>query len=139
MKKPKAKVVLAIVIATIFAVVAVYYHLPSSNPITHLTADNFQAEVIEASQSQLVVVKFWASWCSYCKAYAPIFEFVAEEFKEVKFAEFEISGDNSITTQYSIMGIPNTKFFRNSIVVDEVVGLMSEEALTQKVEANLEE
>ena len=44
---------------------------------TALTADNFEAEVL--NQEGYVLVDFWATWCGPCKMIAPVVAQIAEE------------------------------------------------------------
>ncbi len=98
-------------------------------------AGNFETEVVAASQEAVVVVDFWAEWCSPCKMLSPILDRVAEKYAgRLKVVKCNIDENQDIAGQYAIFSIPNLVFFRDGQVVDQSVGYAGEAQLTAKVE-----
>lgn len=50
--------------------------------VINITKDNFQQEVVAASQT--VLVDFWATWCGPCQMMGPILEELATKHPEIK-------------------------------------------------------
>ncbi|HXW16669.1 MAG TPA: thioredoxin domain-containing protein, partial [Candidatus Acidoferrales bacterium] len=50
-----------------------------SDNVQAVSDANFQAEVIDASKTQPVMVDFWAEWCRPCHMLAPTVEEIARE------------------------------------------------------------
>jgi thioredoxin 1 len=106
-------------------------------PLT-LTANNFQAEVIDSKTP--VLVDIWASWCGPCRLISPIIEEIAASFaKRAKVSKLNIDDYGEIATQYNVQAIPTLLFFQNGVVVDRVVGVVSAKVLTDKFNALLEQ
>ena len=86
---------------------------------THL--HEFEAQVIEASHQQPVLVDFWADWCSPCIAIAPVLARVIESFNgQVLLAKLEVDeGDNmKLAGKYRVRGFPTIILFQNGQEID---------------------
>ena len=86
-----------------------------------VTEQTWQAEVIERSQREPVVVDFWADWCGPCKLLGPVIEQATAE-KGVALAKIDVDANRQLANEYGIRGIPAVKAFRNGHVVAEFVG-----------------
>jgi thioredoxin 1 len=97
----------------------------------HLNKENFE-EIIKNNEK--VVVDFWASWCMPCKMVAPIFEKIAEKYKnEIIFTKLNVDENPDIASEFGIMSIPTFLVFKNGEVVGKIVGAMPEKILEEKI------
>ena len=99
------------------------------------TDDNFQESALETDS--LVVADFWAVWCGPCKMIAPIIDEMAEEYKgSVVIGKVDVDNNPQVASKYSIRSIPTILFIKNGEIVDKHVGVISKQALKEKIETN---
>ena len=84
-------------------------------------------EIVEGNN--LVIIDFWAEWCGPCRAYAPVFERVSEEFPDVVFAKVDTEVEQALAGSFGIRSIPTTIAFMEGIGVFMQPGALPEDAL----------
>ncbi len=84
------------------------------------TKDNFKKEVLEAQGT--VMVDFFATWCSPCRALLPVLDEVITEDPNKKIVKIDIDQEPELASQYKIMSVPTLVVFRNGEVIDKSVG-----------------
>ena len=83
--------------------------------------DRFRKQVVEPSQTKLVVLDFWAEWCGPCKALAPMLEKVCAEYadKGVVLAKLNVDEEQFIAGQFQVRSIPTVyAMFQGQPVAD---------------------
>lgn len=102
----------------------------------HLDEDGFRQQVKDAQG--LAVVDFWAEWCQPCKVLGPTIDKLADDYKDrVTVAKVDIDSAQSVAMEYGVTSIPTVLVFKNGEVVDKTVGVVSEDALKSKIDAQL--
>ena len=100
-----------------------------------LTKDNFKDAIEEGG---IVFIDWWAEWCGPCKAFAPVYERVAEENPDITFAKIDTDKEQELAAAFGIRSIPTLMIFRDGIPLFAQPGALPQEALeelVQKVEA----
>jgi len=97
-------------------------------------------ETIDASLAKLirshpvVVVDCWAPWCGPCRILSPIVEELARDYAgKILFAKLNVDENQETAVEYGIMSIPTLLIFRNSKLVDRIVGAMPRNMLEPKI------
>jgi len=98
--------------------------------------ENFDS--IVSTSKKLVVVDFWAPWCGPCLMMAPIFERLAEKYKEkVLMAKVNVDENIIIPQRFNIYGIPTFVFIKNGKEIKRIIGAVREEILEKEILNNL--
>jgi thioredoxin 1 len=100
----------------------------SSQNISTLTQDNFDAQVLKSITP--VLVDFWAEWCGPCKAIAPILDELSDEYAgRVTIGKVNVDEHQGLAAEYGVRGIPTLLLFQNGQVAEQIVGLRSKRDL----------
>lgn len=95
-----------------------------------LEDSTFEGEISKSTKS---IVDFYADWCGPCKIFAPIFEKVSNEIKEIDFFKVDVDKAQEAAQAMSIMSIPTTIFLEDGEEKSRVTGTMSEEEFNKKI------
>ncbi|MEA2093291.1 MAG: thioredoxin TrxA [Pseudomonadota bacterium] len=107
-----------------------------SEDIIYVTDDNFEAEVLNASNP--VLVDYWAEWCGPCKMIAPILDEIASEYTgRIRVAKLNIDDNPQTPPKYGIRGIPTLMLFKDGNVEATKVGALSKSQLTAFIDSNI--
>ncbi|WOB07838.1 tetratricopeptide repeat protein [Piscinibacter gummiphilus] len=101
-----------------------------------ITLQNFEADLIQASMQQPVLLDIWAPWCGPCKSLTPVLEKLevayAGRFKLAKCnadEQPEISGQ--LSQMFGVRSIPFCVLFKDGQPVDGFVGALPEAQLRE--------
>lgn len=67
---------------------------------------SFGKEVEDASEGQVVIVNFSASWCGPCKAMKPQIEALESKTEGAKFVYCDIDDAPKQTEKFGVLGVP---------------------------------
>jgi len=96
------------------------------------TEANFEAEVIQASFQQPVLVDLWATWCGPCKTLGPLLEKVVGEYHgAVRLAKIDCDKEQALAASFGVRSIPTVVLLREGQLVDGFTGALPESAIRE--------
>jgi thioredoxin 1 len=103
-----------------------------SSAVTDVT---FQEEVLNAKG--LVLVDFWAEWCTPCLMLGPILEEVEKELgTKVKVLKLNVDDNPTTTEKYQVLSIPAVKLFKNGELIENFIGLQPKQVYVDGINKN---
>ncbi|PWA88196.1 thioredoxin H9 [Artemisia annua] len=99
------------------------------------TVEKWEEKLSEANKNgKMIVLNFSASWCSPCRAIAPIFCDLAAKHDSLMFLTVDVDELTEFSTSWEIKATPTFFFLKDGQQVDRLVGA-NEEELIKKTEA----
>lgn len=100
--------------------------------VTELTEDTFKSDVLTSSEP--VLVEFWASWCSACKAMFPHLDKLAEDQDKLKIAKLSVEDAPELAMSYGVRSIPAMLVFQDGEVISTITGSRSYDKLLEDLD-----
>jgi thioredoxin 1 len=99
---------------------------------------NFEADVVEASKTQPVMVDFWADWCRPCHMLTPTVEELAKEHAgKLKVVKLNVDENINAAGKFNIRGIPTLLIFKGGQVADQLVGAQPKESIERVIQRHI--
>ena len=95
--------------------------------IVHITKDNFEELVLQASNT--VLLDFWAPWCGPCRMIAPILEQIDAEQEDVTLGKVNVDEEMELAMKFGVASIPTLVVMKNGTAVNQAVGYMPKEKI----------
>lgn len=101
-----------------------------------VTAEDFNEKVLQAPQ--MVIVNFTTPESSTCKIQEPEFEAISKEYQDrATFARLDVTGQDELTSQWDVKGVPTLIFFKYGREMYRIPGIMMRDKLRRRIEGVL--
>lgn len=102
-----------------------------NDKILTLTDKNFQHQ----TKNKLVLVDFWASWCTPCRMMAPVLNEVADELSgNSHIGKVNIEEYQSLAQKFQVRNIPTLILLKNGKEINRFVGVKSKDFLLEQIQ-----
>lgn len=99
-------------------------------PVIEIDAPDFFDVIADG----VVLMDFYATWCSHCATQAPILEEVADQIKSLaQVAKFDVDKSSRIVDEFDINAIPTLILFKNGIEITRFVGVTQADDLVAAI------
>lgn len=101
-----------------------------------VTGEDFVDKVLNSPQ--MAIVNFSVDQISACQILEPEFEAISKQYQDrVLFAKLDVTGQEELTRQWNIEGVPTLVFFKGGQEIYRIKGIMMRDKLRRQVEGAL--
>jgi putative thioredoxin len=112
--------------------------MADSPNIVTVTAENFQAVVLEGSFGRPVLVDFWADWCAPCRMLMPILAKLADEYRgRFILAKVNTEEQQALAVEFGIRSLPTVQLFKSGRPVDQFMGALPEGQIREFIDRHI--
>ncbi len=102
----------------------------------NMNKEQFQSMM---ENGKVVLVDFWAPWCSYCRRIGPAYEKIAEQYSDAMVvAKVNIDEEPQLAEQEMIEVIPTLVLYRDGKAIGSIVAPESKAAIDGFIQETLE-
>jgi thioredoxin 1 len=85
-------------------------------------------------QHDIVFLDFWAPWCAPCLHFSKVYEQIAQDFKQITFAQLNIEESPELPQSFEIQSIPYLMVIKQGVVIFAESGSMPASRLKELAE-----
>jgi thioredoxin 1 len=94
---------------------------------------NFESVVLQSDKP--VLVDFSAVWCGPCKKLEPVVKDIASTYDgRLRVVKVDVDRSPQTAARFAVLSVPTLLLFRDGQVRDQVVGVLSKGALSDRVD-----
>ena len=99
-------------------------------PTTEITKDTFNDTI---NNNNIVLVDWWAEWCSPCRSFAPVFEEASEKHTDIVFGKIDTETQPELAAMARITSIPTIMAFREGVLIFSQAGALPAPSLEELI------
>jgi thioredoxin 1 len=96
-----------------------------------ITKDNFKETV---QKEGIVLIDWWATWCGPCRAFAPVYDRVADRHPDITFGKVDTEAERELASAFEIRSIPTLMIIRDGVLLFSQPGMVPQQALEDLID-----
>ena len=93
-----------------------------------------EAEFNDLVKTGKVIVDFWATWCGPCKMQGALIEQkIVPEHPEIEVLKVNVDEEPGLAARFGVMSIPTLLLYKDSALVEQIVGLTKPDEILAKL------